>query len=560
MRWLMTVSRQALIIRWLGVYTLMICSQEAVAEVDYSRALKRAQYLLNNTIPDEDQLRTYGASSLAYRDGVRFFLNSDNFYDAMMRYHERLFGTGLQQTYLNELRREEIDDKENKFASITCEYRDRFRCYWSSARNNSKVSTCPLSDETAVNVFWYPEVVAWVCPTIVRACGSDLSRCFIQHPDLVAANNAELGATEIFDSGVAVIKSLAKQSAGLATAVVVANYPYTKILEPGLTAVDGAIAHFYRQKHHFDLVKMHTPQPLIDLVTSMSLTDTRFRLVNIGTSYEYAGVLTTFGWLRRYEKNRTRANQTYERLLCRKFTSELPRVFPQDPGNLRQTPGCSGCHATLDPLADFFAMWGEGGNLYTGVGVAISTTFGGQSGSYLADLADIIRNDNAFAACQVENAWQFLMGRKFYAGEADLRAALTAYFVSTSYSFKELLFAIATHPGFLEAARSDAVVGDPLEQPPLGEPPGGNKERPCNQTIDFVQDISSNLSLCTNCHNGEGSRQDLRTREQWQEWASQAINMMASGSMPPGQAGSPQIGPIFEFKEKVRCWVEQGKP
>ena len=28
--------------------------------------------------------------------------------------------------------------------------------------------------------------------------------------------------------------------------------------------------------------------------------------------------------------------------------------------NLRERPGCSGCHATLDPLADFFLAWGEG--------------------------------------------------------------------------------------------------------------------------------------------------------------------------------------------------------
>ena len=531
--------------------------QSLYAEPNYYRALKRAQYLLNNTIPDDSQVQQSASTPDGYRAALRSFLDSENFYDVMLRYHERLFGTGLQQDYLRELLRNEIDKKENKFASIHCQRTDRFRCFWASRADASTVSTCPQSEETATHVFWYPGVVAWVCPTVTRACGSDLSRCFIKYLNSDEAANAELGATEIFDSGIAVVKSLAKQSAGLATAVVIANYPYTKILEPGLTAVDGAIAHFYRQKHHFDLDKIHISPSLIDLVEKISLTDTRFRLVNIGNTYEHAGVLSTFGWLRRYEKNRTRANQLYERLLCRKFTSELPRVFPQDPGNLREAPGCSGCHATLDPLADFFAVWGEGGNLYAGQGSSIFTTFGGRGGNHLSELAEIIRTDNAFATCQVENAWHFLMGRKFYAQEADLRAALSAYFVQTSFSFKELLYAIATHPGFIEGTRSDATVGDPLEQPPLGQPPGGNNDRPCDAIVDFQTDIQPHLNVCTSCHNGQGSRQDLRTEVQWNEWAAQAVNMMASGNMPPGQAGPPQIGPVFELKEKVRCWQEQ---
>ena len=173
--------------------------------------------------------------------------------------------------------------------------------------------------------------------------------------------------------------------------------------------------------------------------------------------------MSTFGWLRRYEKNRTRANQLYERLLCRKFTAELPTVFPQDPGNLRETPGCAGCHATLDPLADFFKSWGEGGELYTGENLFLLLV----AKCYVADIADIVRSDNAFSTCTVQNAWEFLIGRGFYDDEADLRAALTDYFVKTNYDFKEL-YAIATHPVFLMSERGCEVTS-PLAEPPLGE-------------------------------------------------------------------------------------------
>ena len=64
--------------------------------------------------------------------------------------------------------------------------------------------------------------------------------------------------------------------------------------------------------------------------------------------------------------------------------------------------------STLDPLADFFAVWGEGGEFYNGQSSAVSTSFNGQTGSYVSDLADIVRNDSAFATCQVNHAWDFL--------------------------------------------------------------------------------------------------------------------------------------------------------
>ena len=65
-------------------------------------------------------------------------------------------------------------------------------------------------------------------------------------------------------------------------------------------------------------------------------------------------------------------------------------------------------------------------------------------------------------------AFEWMMGRGFYHEEANLRAALTSYFVDSKYSFRELVYAVATHPAFTEGTRSDATVTDPLEEPPFG--------------------------------------------------------------------------------------------
>ena len=540
----------------------LVCSfsSHGLADVDVERALKRAQYLLNSSIPSDADF-TRVNSNEAYRTEIRRLLEDEEFYHVMLRYHQTLFGVGLPIEYMDELLKDDIDEKVNKFAQIKCGTSDdRLSCHWASEDEQSKVSSCPKSWEEPVSIFWYPGLVAWVCPSIVRSCGNDLSRCFIEYDDDETAANSELGTTEAFDSRYSVIKFLSKQSAGIATAVVVENYPYTKILEPGLTAVDGAIAHFYRQRHHFKLEELNLSQSLLDLVDSIPLTDTKFHLIFTGSdAYELGGIISTFGWLRRYEKNRTRANQLYERLLCRQFTAELPKIFPQDPGNLRETPGCAGCHATLDPPADFFLSRGEGGELYQGQQATTVTTFGGQSGSSISDLSNIIRADNAFATCQVQHAWEWLVGRKFDVEEANVRTALTNYFMTTNYSFKELVYAIITHPTFMDGQRVSGLVEDPLSEPPLGEAPGENELPECDTQIVFETDIAPKVSRCVDCHDGSNRLSKLETEEDWDKVAATAISMMTSGEMPPEQSGPPRVGPNFELKEAVRCWIERDK-
>jgi hypothetical protein len=535
---------------------------ETRAAADYARALKRAQYLLNATVPTDADFSAHAGSEATYEGAVRRFIDHPNFYDAVMRYHERVFGVGLPGEYLDEIQRTDIDGKELKIARLRCSRGDgpraRFSCAWDGGdTGRNRTGQCPLSMEEPVTPFWKPEAVVWVCPSVARACGTNLSKCFVEYGNENEAKNTELGTSEAFDSRFTIVKSLSRQAAGLATAVVVDNWPYTKILEPGLTAVDGALAHLYGQTNHFDLKRLNVPADLMRQLEEVSLDDTRFNLVYTGNAYEHAGVLTTFGWLRRYEKNRTRANQLYERLLCRKFTADLPRVFPQDPGNLRTRDGCKGCHATLDPLADFYLSWGEGGDVYRGAGAAKKTTFAGKGGSSLADLSRIITGDEAFATCAVQNAWEWMLGRKFYASEKALRDELTAYFVKTRYSFRELVYALATHPAFTSAARADSVVTDPLDPPPLGKVPDATK-KPCPPSVDFSVDIApAAQSLCAACHDGSEGRQALSDEADWRRMGKTAVGMMASGSMPPGQSGPPSAGAVYELKEAARCWIEQ---
>lgn len=545
-----------------AVLGFFLASHLSAAE-DLNSALRRSKYLLNGAMPSGDDFANYAVSQDQYRAAIRDFVNDDRFYDAVLRYHERIFGVGLPEDYMEELVRDDIDGKQEKFASITCGRfngnQGRFSCVWTSNLEADKGSGCPVAWEKPVSVFWYPGIVAWVCPSVMNACGQNLSGCFIQSTDEDEARNSELGTTESFDSRFAVMRSLSRQSAGLATAVAVQNYPYTKILEPGLTAVDGAIAHFYGQQHHFRINELDLNPQILSVSGETTFNDTRYSLLKVsGDVTNTAGIISTFGWLRRYDKNRTRGNELYKRLLCQDFTSELPRVFPQDPGNLRDTPGCSGCHSALDPLADFFLPWGEGADLYSGRQPAIKTNFFDQEGSSIAELADIIRGNEAFATCTVQNVWYWLMGRKFYTEEEPLRTVLREYFSTTNYSFRELVYAIATHPAFTEGSRSDGVISDPLKAPSLVTITESEQEPQtpaCDRAYDFAADIQPKLSVCTSCHYaGSSQRQDLSTEAQWRAWRSTALPMMGTGAMPIGPFNPAAVE---ELRQAVQCWTEQ---
>ena len=534
---------------------------DLLAAEDLKAALRRSQYLLNGTRPTDADFAAGSRNRTDYSAAVRRFLEHENFYDMVLRYHEKVFGVGLPREYMEELLKEDINNKTNKFAQITCErsagVNARFRCFWASSAETDRSGGCPESSEEAASVFWYPGVVAWVCPSLMKACGHDLSRCFITYDDEEEAANAELGTTEIFDSRYAVIRSLSRQSAGLATAIAVGNYEYTRILEPGLTAIDGAIAHFYRQPHHFKIDQLNLDPQVIEFANTMSLTNTRFQLVKSdGDNYASGGIMTTFGWLRRYDKHRTRANMLYERLLCKQFTADLPAVFPQDPGNLRTAVACMGCHAVLDPLADFFTAWGEEGELYGAGGAAVDTFFSaaGCTGNSVADLAMCVQQDTGFATCQVHHVWEWLMGRQFHEDEDTLRTRLTDYFIKTRHSFKELVFAITTHPAFTEGTRSDGVVDNPIQEPPLGQLPG-EEDLVCDQdSYTYAADIEpGNNTLCITCHDGSGTTLSLATEADWLVSGNDAVSSMGVRSMP---RGSPNWDDVANFRNKVRCWLE----
>lgn len=216
---------------------------------------------------------------------------------------------------------------------------------------------------------------------------------------------------------------------------------------------------------------------------------------------EYAGVLTTTSFLFRYpntetNRNRKRARYFYQHFLGFDIMQSAPRIdlstidFSADPW--RKNPVCTGCHASLDPVAGAFQNWT---NCYSGQGIRYykpgerfcqgawypdATMFPPGTGAgqtlprerlptALEALAATVVGNPGFGKAMAGHLLRGLLGRPLllpptdpsaptYAGLAaaydaqqKLLAALSEQFAKSNYNLKRLVIAIVKSPAFRAA-------------------------------------------------------------------------------------------------------------
>jgi len=77
-----------------------------------------------------------------------------------------------------------------------------------------------------------------------------------------------------------------------------------------------------------------------------------------------AGVLTMPIYLEKYASDRARGAAIYQAFLCKSFVADAAQLMPSTENDLTKRPGCSTCHATLEPLAAYFARIEQGNLVY----------------------------------------------------------------------------------------------------------------------------------------------------------------------------------------------------
>ena len=191
-----------------------------------------------------------------------------------------------------------------------------------------------------------------------------------------------------------------------------------------------------------------------------------------------AGLLTTPMFLEKYASARARGAAIYNDFLCKSFLSDVQSLAPSKEPNLMVRPGCKNCHATLEPLAAYFARvepssfvflplgqfpvhnttckLDKNGKLNGSCNALYDPAFADDKNAMLrsaygspahADETPVggardITSSPDFGACAVQRVTSSFLGRQTTPDDGPLLASLTDTFVRSGYRMKALVRAV----------------------------------------------------------------------------------------------------------------------
>ena len=200
-----------------------------------------------------------------------------------------------------------------------------------------------------------------------------------------------------------------------------------------------------------------------------------------------AGLLTTPMFLQKYATARARGAVLYNAFLCKSFIAENAQLTPSTEPNLMKRPGCQTCHATLEPLAAYFARVepsssvflpatnfpavnasckkDKNGKLNGNCNALYDVAFADDQGATLRSAYGSLANADAepagaglaitkmpeFASCAVQRVTSSFLGRPTSADDAPLLASLEKDFVASGYRMRALVRGIVRSREYREA-------------------------------------------------------------------------------------------------------------
>ena len=206
-----------------------------------------------------------------------------------------------------------------------------------------------------------------------------------------------------------------------------------------------------------------------------------------------AGLLTTPAFLMKFASRRARAAVLYNAFLCKSFAAGNQPLVPSAEPNLMIRPGCSTCHATLEPLAAYFSRVQETqwtylpdwqfplrnfqckrspagklpgfceafydpafsdatAGLLRGAYASIEHAAAGPIGAGSA-----VASAPEFAQCAVERVAASFLGRPLNTDDETMVKALTTEFVNQGFRMRPLVRAIVKSPLYQRANNMRSV-------------------------------------------------------------------------------------------------------
>lgn len=262
---------------------------------------------------------------------------------------------------------------------------------------------------------------------------------------------------------------------------------FREILTGRYSLVNGPLAQFYRasapaaccgREKAFGMTQ--AAEPLFDpkALPGLPISDVSTWKFIPDRGSHAAGILTMPAFLMKFASRRARAALLYSAFLCKSFSAGNMQLQPSTEPNLMRRPGCSSCHATLEPLAAYFSrieetQWtylpewffplrnfrckrgvdgklpgfcdtfydpafsDETAGLLRGAYASIEHAAAGPIGA-----AFEITSSPEFAQCAVERVTSSLLGRPLSGDDEALVKTLTSDFVKEGYRMRPLIRAL----------------------------------------------------------------------------------------------------------------------
>jgi hypothetical protein len=272
---------------------------------------------------------------------------------------------------------------------------------------------------------------------------------------------------------------------------------FREILTARWSMVNGPLAQFYRgaaaasccnREKSFNMVQ--ESEPLFDpklLPANLFPSEASNWKFVPDRGPHASGILTMPVFLTKFASRRARGAVLYNAFLCKSFSAPNVELSPSEEPNLMKRPGCSACHATLEPLAAYFSRveetewvflpsWqfplrnpackknGQGKlpgycepfydpafsdgaqGILRGAYASIDHAEAGPVGA-----AEAITGAPEFAQCAVQRVVTSFLGRPTTSDDAALIASLTDGFQKGGYRMRGLVKALLASPQYRSA-------------------------------------------------------------------------------------------------------------
>jgi hypothetical protein len=263
---------------------------------------------------------------------------------------------------------------------------------------------------------------------------------------------------------------------------------FREVLTAKYTWVNGPLAQYYRstapagccmRERAFGLIEDKQPLFAASAVPdSLFVHDAGTWLAVPDRGPQASGILSMPVFLAKYASRRARAAVLYTAFQCKSFVSSDAELRPSTEPNLMVRPGCSSCHATLEPLAAYFSRFEESSSVYlppaqfplknpacklqsNGKPAGFCDAFydptfadaqsGTLRGAYASaqnaesgvlGIAQAVTSSPEFATCAVSRVTSSFIGRPLSTDDDALIERLKEVFVRNGYRMKPLVVAI----------------------------------------------------------------------------------------------------------------------